>query len=39
VGLDATTAQAMFEAALMDFPKTGVNPRRVTVQVAPQPAS
>ena len=28
---DATTLGAMFEAALMDFPKLGINPRRVTV--------
>ncbi len=26
---------AMFQAALMDFPKTGVNPRTVQVQLAP----
>lgn len=29
--LDASTMGAMFEAALMDFPKLGVNPRRVVV--------
>lgn len=29
------TLAAMFEAALMDFPKTGVNPRRVTVALQP----
>jgi len=28
---DGETLSAMFEAALMDFPKTGVNPRRVVV--------
>lgn len=28
---DAATVAAMFEAALMDFPKLGINPRRVTV--------
>lgn len=28
-----STLAAMFQAALMDFPKTGVNPRRVTVQL------
>jgi hypothetical protein len=27
------TLAAMFRAALMDFPKTGVNPRRVSVQL------
>lgn len=32
---DATTLAAMFEAALMDFPKLGINPRRVTVAPAP----
>jgi Domain of unknown function (DUF4136) len=31
-GPDTATLQAMFEASMMDFPKTGVNPRRVTVQ-------
>lgn len=34
---DARTLGAMFEAALMDFPKLGINPRRVTV--TPTPAS
>jgi hypothetical protein len=29
--LDETTLGAMFEAALMDFPRLGVNPRRVVV--------
>jgi Domain of unknown function (DUF4136) len=29
--LDALTMGAMFEAALMDFPRLGVNPRRVVV--------
>jgi hypothetical protein len=29
--LDRETAQAMFEAALMDFPNVGLNPRRVEV--------
>ena len=28
---------AMFEAALMDFPRLGINPRRVVVEVAPPP--
>ena len=28
---DATTLGAMFEAALVDFPRLGLNPRRVTV--------
>jgi hypothetical protein len=32
---DATTLGAMFEAALMDFPRLGINPRRVTVAPAP----
>ena len=32
---DVTTLGAMFEAALMDFPRLGINPRRVTV--APPP--
>jgi Domain of unknown function (DUF4136) len=32
---NATTLSAMFEAALMDFPKLGINPRRVTVSPAP----
>ncbi len=31
---DAKTLGAMFEAALMDFPKLGINPRRVTVAPA-----
>jgi hypothetical protein len=32
-GPDTATLKAMFEASMMDFPKTGVNPRRVTVQI------
>jgi Domain of unknown function (DUF4136) len=32
---DAALTAAMFEAALMDFPRVGVNPRRVVVQLAP----
>jgi len=32
---DATTLGALFEAALMDFPRLGINPRRVTVMPAP----
>ena len=32
---NAATLGAMFEAALMDFPKLGINPRRVTVSPAP----
>lgn len=32
---DATTLGAMFGAALMDFPRLGINPRRVTVAPAP----
>ncbi|MCA0240587.1 MAG: DUF4136 domain-containing protein [Proteobacteria bacterium] len=34
---DAATVAAMFEAALMDFPKLGINPRRVTVTLPPPP--
>lgn len=30
---DAAMLSAMYQAALMDFPKTGLNPRRVTVQL------
>lgn len=33
---DGAVVAAMFEAALTDFPKTGVNPRRVVVTVAQQ---
>ncbi len=33
------TLALMFEAALMDFPKTGVNPRQVTVTPPEAPAS
>lgn len=32
---DAITLTAMFQAALMDFPRLGINPRRVTVAPAP----
>jgi Domain of unknown function (DUF4136) len=32
---DPVTLAAMFEAALVDFPKLGINPRRVTVTPAP----
>jgi hypothetical protein len=32
----SATMTAMFEAALMDFPKLGVNPRRVVVQLPTQ---
>jgi hypothetical protein len=32
---DAALFGAMFEAALMDFPRLGVNPRRVTVELPP----
>lgn len=35
--VDVTTLGAMFEAALMDFPRLGINPRRVTVAPAPAP--
>jgi hypothetical protein len=31
----SATLAAMFEAALMDFPRLGMNPRRVVVQLAP----
>jgi hypothetical protein len=37
-GLSAGNTQlmaAMFKAALLDFPQTGINPRRVRVQLAP----
>jgi len=34
-GLDNAALGAMFEAAMMDFPRLGVNPRRVVVTVAP----
>jgi len=34
-GLDNATLQALFEAALMDFPRLGVNPRRVVITVTP----
>lgn len=33
---DELTIAAMFDAALTDFPKLGVNPRRVVVTLAPQ---
>lgn len=36
-GLSADTLGAMFEAALMDFPKLGPNPRRVVVTLPPAP--
>ncbi len=32
---DASMLSAMFEAALMDFPRLGVNPRRVVVELPP----
>lgn len=35
-GMSPTTMTAMFEAALMDFPRLGVNPRRVVVDTTPQ---
>lgn len=34
----ATTLAAMFDAALADFPKLGLNPRRVTVALPAAPA-
>ena len=33
----AAVTAAMFQAALLDFPKTGLNPRRVSVPLAPRP--
>jgi hypothetical protein len=33
--LDDTLLAAMFEAALFDFPKLGINPRLVVVPLAP----
>ena len=30
---DSATLAAMYQAALLDFPKTGINPRRVVVQL------
>lgn len=35
--LSPTVAAAMFQAALMDFPKTGLNPRRINVPLTPTP--
>ena len=35
--LSPTVAAAMFQAALMDFPKTGLNPRRINVPLTPAP--
>lgn len=32
---DSAVFSAMFEAAMMDFPKLGMNPRRVVVELAP----
>lgn len=32
---DAAMLSAMFEAAMMDFPKLGMNPRRVVVELPP----
>jgi hypothetical protein len=34
MGSDAMIA-AMFDAALKDFPQTGINPRRVTIPLPP----
>ena len=34
---DAQLYGALFQAALMDFPKLGMNPRRVVVELAPAP--
>jgi hypothetical protein len=38
-GMSATppVTSAMFQAALLDFPKTGLNPRRVNVALPPSP--
>lgn len=32
---DAAMLSTMFQSALLDFPKTGINPRRVTLPLAP----
>jgi hypothetical protein len=32
---DTTLLPAMFEAALVDFPRLGINPRKVVVTVGP----
>ncbi|MDO9073179.1 MAG: DUF4136 domain-containing protein [Rubrivivax sp.] len=37
VRADSATLGALFEAALMDFPRLGMNPRRVVVQLPPTP--
>jgi hypothetical protein len=37
VRADNATLGAMFEAAMMDFPRLGMNPRRVVVQLPPAP--
>ncbi len=34
-GSDAQMLSAMFEAAMMDFPRLGMNPRRVVVELPP----
>lgn len=36
---DPRELQGMFDAALIDFPKPGINPRRVTVPLAPAAAA
>jgi len=35
--MSPTVTAALFQAALMDFPKTGLNPRRVSVPLSQQP--
>lgn len=35
-GSDPVLLEAMFQAALLDFPRTGVNPRKVVVQLPPR---
>ncbi len=37
VRADSATLGAMFEAAMMDFPRLGMNPRRVVVELPPAP--
>ena len=37
VRADSVTLGAMFEAAMMDFPRLGMNPRRVVVELPPAP--
>lgn len=37
VRADSATLGALFEAAMMDFPRLGINPRRVVVELPPAP--